>query len=187
MQIVVSGIYIDVQKKSIKNMHLYVKPPDGHVIISAPQTMDDKAIEIYARTNLSWIKKQIQQFQNQPRSSKRQYVSGETIYVWGKQYFIQFVPDNKKNDFFLQGNTAFLYMNNDSTVKQRENFIREQYRLLLKAAVERLLPKWERITNLHCESWQTRYSHLHANTRQGLWSVSDRSCLHLSSSAWWWL
>ena len=157
MQIVVSGIYIDVQKKSIKNMHLYVKPPDGHVIISAPQTMDDKAIEIYARTNLSWIKKQIQQFQNQPRSSKRQYVSGETIYVWGKQYFIQFVPDNKKNDFFLQGNTAFLYMNNDSTVKQRENFIREQYRLLLKAAVERLLPKWERITNLHCESWQTRY------------------------------
>lgn len=106
MQIVISGIPIDVQKKNIKNMHLYVKPPDGHVIISAPQTIDDKAIEIYARTNLSWSKRQIQQFQNQPRSSKRQYVSGETIYVWGKQYFIQFIPDNKKNSFLLQGNTA---------------------------------------------------------------------------------
>ena len=91
MQIIISGIPIDVQKKNIKNMHLYVKPPDGHVIISAPQTMDDKAIEIYARTNLSWIKKQIQQYQNQPRSSKRQYVSGETIYVWGKPFFIQFI------------------------------------------------------------------------------------------------
>ena len=33
MQIVISGIPIDVQKKNIKNMHLYVKPPDGHVII----------------------------------------------------------------------------------------------------------------------------------------------------------
>ena len=47
MQIVLSGIPIDVQKKNIKNMHLYVKPPDGHVIISAPLKMDDKAIEIF--------------------------------------------------------------------------------------------------------------------------------------------
>lgn len=45
MQIVISGIPIDVQKKNIKNMHLYVKPPDGHVIISAPQTIAQKPIE----------------------------------------------------------------------------------------------------------------------------------------------
>ena len=35
MRIVISGIPIDVQKKNIKNMHLQVKPPDGHVVISA--------------------------------------------------------------------------------------------------------------------------------------------------------
>ena len=34
-----------MQKKNIKNMHLYVKPPDGHVIISAPQTIAQKPIE----------------------------------------------------------------------------------------------------------------------------------------------
>ena len=157
MQIVLSGIPIDVQKKNIKNMHLYVKPPDGHVIISAPLKMDDKAIEIYARTNLSWIKKQIQKFQNQPRSSKRQYVSGETMYIWGKQYFIQFVPDSKKNSFSIQGDTVVLSMNAESTVKQREAFVREQYRAMLKKEIERLLPKWEQITKLHCESWQTKY------------------------------
>ena len=128
MQIVISGIPIDIQKKNIKNMHLYVKPPDGHVIISAPVTMDDKAIEVYARTNLSWVKKQIKRFQEQPRSSKRQYVSGETLYVWGKQYFIKFVPDNKKNSFTLQGDQAILSMSAESTVKQRENFMREQFR-----------------------------------------------------------
>ena len=33
MRIVISGIPIDVQKKNIKNMHLQVKPPDGHVVI----------------------------------------------------------------------------------------------------------------------------------------------------------
>ena len=60
MRIVISGIPIDIQKKNIKNMHLQVKPPDGHVVISAPTSMDDKAIEVYARTNLRWIKKQIE-------------------------------------------------------------------------------------------------------------------------------
>ena len=38
MRIVISGIPIDVQKKNIKNMHLQVKPPDGHVVISAPNS-----------------------------------------------------------------------------------------------------------------------------------------------------
>ena len=92
MRIVISGIPIDIQKKNIKNMHLQVKPPDGHVVISAPSSMDDKAIEVYARTNLSWIKKQIEKYQQQPREDKRQYVSGETIYIWGRQYFLNFIP-----------------------------------------------------------------------------------------------
>lgn len=157
MRIVISGIPIDIQKKNIKNMHLQVKPPDGHVVISAPSSMDDKAIEVYARTNLSWIKKQIEKFQQQPRSAKRQYVSGETMYIWGKQYYLSFVPDSEKNSFEIQGDKVILSMREDSTVKQRENYVREQYRQFLKVEIERLLPKWEKITELHCESWQTKY------------------------------
>ena len=48
-------------------------------------------------------------------------------------------------------------MREESTVKQRENYVREQYRILLKAEIERLLPKWERLTELYCDSWQTKY------------------------------
>ena len=91
MRIVISGIPIDIQKKNIKNMHLQIKPPDGHVVISAPSSMDDKAIEVYARTNLSWIKKQIEKFQQQSRSAKRQYVSGETMYIGDEFVKILFV------------------------------------------------------------------------------------------------
>ena len=157
MRIVISEIPIEVQKKSIKNMHLQVKPPDGHVVISAPLDMPDKAIEIYARTNLSWIKSSIQKFQDQPRSAKRQYVSGETMYIWGKQYFIKFVPDEKKNGFDVHGNEVILSMKENSTVKQRESYVHEQYRLMLKGQIDRLLPKWEQITDLHPDSWQTKY------------------------------
>ncbi|SOY29577.1 hypothetical protein AMURIS_02298 [Acetatifactor muris] len=157
MRLVVSGIPIEVQKKNIKNMHLQVKPPDGHVVISAPLSMNDKAIEMYARTNLGWVKKQIEKFQEQPRSAKRQYVSGETMYIWGKQYFLTFIADAQKNSFEIVGNKVYLHMREDSSVRQRESYVREQHRIMLKGEIERLLPKWEQITGLYCESWQTKY------------------------------
>ena len=139
-------------------MHLQIKPPDGHVVISAPLSMDDKAIRGVCSNQFQLDeKKQIEKFQQQPRSAKRQYVSGETMYIWGKQYYLSFVPDAQKNSFEIQGDKVILSMREDSTVKQRENYVREQYRSLLKVEIERLLPKWEQITELHCESWQTKY------------------------------
>ena len=157
MRIVISGIPIDVQKKNIKNMHLQVKPPDGHVVISAPLSVDDKAIEAYARTQLGFIKKAIAQFQDQPRASKRQYVSGETMYIWGKQYFLVFKPDSQKNSFEIQNQNVVLSMSAKSTVKQRDAYVKEEYRKILKEEIEKRLSKWETQTDLKCNSWQTKY------------------------------
>lgn len=157
MRIVISGIPIDVQKKNIKNMHLQVKPPDGHVVISAPLSVDDKAIEAYARTQLGFIKRSIAQFQEQSRASKRQYVSGETMYIWGKQYFLIFKSDNQKNSFEIQNQNIVLSMSSKSTVKQRDAYVKEEYRKLLKEEIEKRLPKWEAQTGLKCDSWQTKY------------------------------
>lgn len=157
MRIVISGIPIEVQKKNIKNMHLQVKPPDGHVAISAPKLVDDEAIKMYARINLGFIKNAIAKFQTQPRASKRQYVSGETIYIWGKAYYLIFKADAQKNSFTIQNQNVILSMNSKSTVKQRESYVREEYRKMLKSAIEKRLPVWEEKTGLKCDSWQTKY------------------------------
>ncbi len=157
MQIMVSGIPIEVCKKKIKNMHLYVKPPTGKVSVSAPLDMSDEAIERFVRTKISWIKNQMNKFENQPRQSEREYVSGETLYVWGKQYFLQVKYGTGKNTLVLSGDKAILTVRKDSTARQRNNFVKEWYRGLLKGEVARLLPKWEKITGLKCEDWQTKY------------------------------
>lgn len=152
----ISGIPIEVFKKNIKNMHLYVKPPDGRVTVSAPLSMSDEAIERFVRTRITWVKRQIARFDNQPRQSKREYVSGETIYVWGKQYYLRTEYGNK-NSIKLSGDTAILTVRKESTVEQRESFIREWYREMLKAEISKLLPKWEKITGLKASGWQTKY------------------------------
>jgi len=156
MALVISGIPIEVCKKSIKNMHLYVKPPDGRVSVSAPLNMSDEAIERFVRTKFNWVRKQISKFDEQPRQSEREYVSGETLYIWGKQYYLQ-IEYGIKNVLVLSRDKAVLTIRKESTAEQRDNFVREWYRRLLKIEIERLLPKWEKITGLTANGWQTKY------------------------------
>jgi len=152
----VAGIEVQVNKKNIKNMHLYVKPPDGAVSVSAPLNMSDEAIERFVRTKISWVKTQQAKFAEQLRQTERQYISGETLYLWGKQYFLQ-VNYGNKNALIISGNDAILTVRSESTAKQRDNFAREWYRDHLKTEITRLLPKWEEITGLKCDSWQVKY------------------------------
>jgi predicted metal-dependent hydrolase len=147
---------VEICKKDIKNMHLYVKPPSGSVTVSAPLSMSDEAIERFVRTKTNWIKKQVAKFGNQPRQSEREYVSGETMFVWGKQYYIQTEYGNK-NSLVISGDRAVLAVRKESTPKQREAFIREWYRGMLKEEIAKLLPKWEYKTGLKASGWQTKY------------------------------
>ena len=157
MQILVANIPVEVVKKNIKNLHLSVLPPDGKVRVSAPEALSDEAITMFVRTKIGWIRKQQEKFELQPRQSERQYVSGETLYVWGRQYFLRVEYSYKGNSLVLSGDNAILTVRKESTVKQRETFVNEWYRTLLKAEVEKYLPKWEKITGLQCSSWQSKY------------------------------
>ena len=157
MDLEVAGIPIKVIKKDIKNLHLYVKPPDGHVEVSVPQHMSDDSITLFLRTRTGWIKKQQEKFREQPRQTEREYVSGETLYVWGKQYFLQVEYSNRKNALDFSGDRAILTVRKESTAKQRESFVNEWYRERLKAEIEKRLPRWESLTGLYCSGWQTKY------------------------------
>ena len=138
-------------------MHLSVLPPDGRVRVSAPTQLTDEAITMFVRTKLGWIKKQQEKFQLQLRQSERQYVSGETLYVWGKQYFLQVEYSYKGNALTLSGDKAILTVRKESSPTQRESFVNEWYRNLLKQEVAKYLPKWEKTTGLYCSSWQSKY------------------------------
>lgn len=170
MNVLISDIQIEIIKKDIKNMHLSVLPPDGKVRVSAPNNLSDESIIMFVKTKLGWIKKQQEKFELQPRQSEREYVSGETLYVWGHQYFLQVEYNQKKNSLVLVGDKAILSVRKESTAKQREKFVNEWYRSLLKTEVEKYLPKWEAITGLYCDGWQSKYM----TTKWGTCNTSTR-------------
>ena len=170
MRMVVNGIEVSVTKKAIKNMHLYVKPPDGHVEVSAPVNLSDESIELFIRTKIGWIRRQQEKFEQQPRQTAREYVSGEALYVWGRQYYLLVNCSNKGNFLVLDGDKAILTVREESTTEQRKRFVNEWYRAVLKAEIERVLPKWEHITGLYPDSWQTK----NMTTRWGTCNVKSR-------------
>lgn len=151
-KIVVSDIEIEVIKKNIKNMHLSVLPPMGKVRISAPNNTKDEAIHLFAITKISWIKKQIEKFENQQRQTEREYISGESHYIWGRRYKLEIRHTKTANNVELKANKLILTVREASTLQQRGNVMTEWYRAQLKAKLPELVQKWEVIIGVKAES-----------------------------------
>lgn len=55
---VIDDIEVEVQKKSIKNIHIHVKAPAGNVIVTAPRRTSNETIIKIVEERIEWIKKQ---------------------------------------------------------------------------------------------------------------------------------
>ena len=152
----ISGIQVEICKKNVKNMLLYVKPPDGKVTISAPFSTSRESIEYFVHTKKKWIKKQIEKFENQVRQKEQKYISGEILYLWGKKYTLQ-VNYSAKKSIVISGKNIILTIKKENTTAQKEKYVREWYRELLKEEITKRLPGWEKKTGLIAESWQVKY------------------------------
>ena len=80
----VANLTIDIVRKDIKNMHLAVYPPMGRIRLSAPEKTDSEVMRLFAISKIGWIKKHIKNFNNQPRETPREFISGESHYLFGK-------------------------------------------------------------------------------------------------------
>lgn len=135
---------VDVVLKDIKNIHLSVLPPAGKVRIAAPLRMDIDTIRVFAITRLAWIKTQQQKLREQERETPREYLDRESHYVWGKRYLLKLVEKDAAPSVELKHNRMVLQMRPAASVEKRQAVLDAWYREQLKAAVPRLIAKWEK-------------------------------------------
>jgi predicted metal-dependent hydrolase len=139
----ISGIEIDVIKKDIKHLHIIIIPPNGDVRISAPFSVSDDAIRLFAISKIAWIKDQTTKYRNQLRQSVREYVSGESHYLWGKRYRLEVRYTNGNNSVMPKGNKIILTVRPDSTQKSRDSTMKNWYRKQLRLKLPLLFETWE--------------------------------------------
>ena len=142
-QITLGGITVDVVKKGIKNIHLSVYPPTGHVRISAPLRMDLDNIRVFAITKLGWIKSQQQKVCEQARETSREYLNRESHDVWGTRYLLTVTESDQSPSVELTHNRMRLRVRPGTDVHKRQAIVEEWYRAQLKQAVPPLIAKWE--------------------------------------------
>lgn len=155
-------ITADVVTKDIKNVHLSVYPPNGHVRISAPIRMSLDNVRAYAVTKLEWIKAQQVKLRSQERVMPRDYVSGESHFLWGKRYLLKVVEAEAPPLVTLRGRTLELRVRPGTTVERRGEIIEAWLRSQLKAAIPSIIQKWQpklrvEVRQFHVQRMKTKW------------------------------
>src|SRR5213596_1991585 len=105
-EITVSGVRVSIVRKAIKNLHLAVYPPNGRVRVAAPLAVSDHAVRLAVIGKLGWIKRQRARFEDQPRQSRREIVSGETNYFLGRPYRLRVTRHQGRGSLVLWSQSA---------------------------------------------------------------------------------
>ncbi len=152
---IVNGMEIEVTKKDIKNIHLGVYPPDGRVRVAAPKNITEEKVRLLIISKLRWIKKQQEKFAGQERQSKREYVSGESYYLWGERFNLRVIErENAYSKVEIENRKYItLYVKHGTPVEKREEIITEWYRKQIKEVIPKLISKWEPILGVEVKYW----------------------------------
>ena len=143
-QIEVQGMPVVVIRKEIKNLHLGVYPPDGRVRVSAPFRVADEVVKLAVISRLGWIRQKQAEFQQQPRQSQRQFVTGESHYFEGRRYRLDVIERDKPPSVCLLNNSRIALAIRPGTNRdKRETIMNDWYRRELRARLPELLDKWE--------------------------------------------
>jgi len=152
--IIIRDIPIQIVRKSIKNLHIGVYPPDGSVRVAAPLQLTDDNIRLAIISRLSWIKKHQAKFQAQPRQTKREMVAGESHYVFGHRYRMEVIERPGQHEIvIINHSTIQLFVNPGTSAKNRALVLTEWYRQQLKLKIPDLLNKWQSIIGEEVADW----------------------------------
>ena len=150
------GIAIEVVRKNIRNIHLKVCPPSGHVRISAPLRMNLDVIRSFAISRVEWVRKHQQRMRERPQAMPLEYVDGESHYLWGSPYLLQVRETKASAKVELSGGRLTLDVRAGTKSRKKRALLDEWYRARLMEVLPELAAKWERLTGVKAGRFSVR-------------------------------
>ena len=78
-------IKIEIQRRKIKNMNIYIKPPKGDVLVTVPMRISDEEVFRFLKKKEQWILKNHEKMKNQKigflLNRLRMYLQKNTISI----------------------------------------------------------------------------------------------------------
>lgn len=167
----VRGVDVEVVRKDIKNLHLGVYPPSGRIRVAAPEAMPDDAIRAAVVSRWAWIARNRRRYQHTPRQTPREYVSGETHYLFGLRYRLRVDQTSRRGSVQTLGKTTLvMQVPEGSTLEYRRNLMDRWIRQHLALVARPLLDQWmatigvDRPVTLHLRRMRTRWATVNDKT-----------------------
>jgi len=168
----IQSLSIEVIRKDIKNLHVGVYPPDGHVRVAAPLRMDNAAVRLALVSRLAWIRRQQKNFRQQERQSEREIVNGESHYFQGRRYRLEVIERNAPPGVELRNSTTMvLHVRPGADRDGRDSVLQRWYRRNLREQLPALVAKWEprvsvEVAQLRIKRMKTRWGTCNIGARR---------------------
>ena len=156
-KMVVSDFSVKIKrKKNLKNLYIKVIPPEGDVEVTAPISVEDEEIRLFLLKRMSEIIKVKSKMKKQERQSRREYVSGESHYVWGKLYRLQVIHQDGKPNIVKTPTKLIMTIPEDADRESRERLMNNWYRKELIRVLESIIPSCEEKTRIHGNEYKIK-------------------------------
>ena len=128
-------------------MYLRVLPPFGEVKVSAPLFVSDKDIYDFIKSRKEWILKKQELIKNNEIKAPLKYQSGETHNLWGEEYTLQLIKNNRVKKALVDHDKSIIYLpvQKRSTISKREETLTNFYRKELENTIPSVLEKCSKI------------------------------------------
>jgi predicted metal-dependent hydrolase len=136
-------IAIALTRKDIKNVHLSVHPPDGHVTLAAPRGTRLEVARAYAATKLGWIRAQQEKLAAQARETPRKFIERESHHIWGRRHLMTIKHADAKPCVTLDHKRIILTVRPGADAKKRGEVMHEWHKSLLHEVVPTIIQKWQ--------------------------------------------
>src|ERR1051325_5518462 len=153
----VQGIQIDVVRKDVKRLRIAVYPPSGAVRLTVPAHVSDDAARLAVVSKLPWIRRQRGRYAGQERQTRRELVSGEAQYVWGRRLRLRVVPTASLTKVIgPKGGWLELHVRLGSSAGDRARVIDRWHRRQLRERAQPLIDQWQLRTGSRLNDWRIK-------------------------------
>ena len=174
----IGGLTIEiVRKRNLKNLYIRVNPPEGDVTVSSPMELKDEDIRLFILKKLPEITKVRDRMVAQERQSKREYVSGESHYLWGRPYRLQVIYEGKQHKIVKTPTKIVMTVPEGTSTGAKEKAFIEWYRQELSRVLDTVVASCEKKMDVYASEIRIK----NMRTRWGTCNIDIRT----DSTLWW--
>ena len=135
---------VELTLKKVKNLSLRILPPEGIVKVTAPLLMPPREVVDFIKSKEEWILKNQQKIRSRHEDKEKEFITGETHYLFGRPYVLEIVGCNATPEVTADSLKGILTIrcSPKTTKAQRAALLLVFYKNELQKIIDRLMNEW---------------------------------------------